>query len=130
MNAGELLALARELIDRPDVRTEGLWPRAAAFLGRQALESALADFWRRRAPDMERHPYRTQLICLNGYMADDGLVAETTFAWYALSRACHHHPYELDPTAEELGHWFTLVERFILATADTGTADTVGPAAL
>lgn len=31
----------------------------------------------------------------------------------ALSRACHHHPYELAPTVAELSHWITQVERLV-----------------
>ena len=33
-------------------------------------------------------------------------------AWGALSRACHHHPYELAPTAGELSGWIEAVEAF------------------
>ena len=29
-----------------------------------------------------------------------------------LSRACHHHPYELAPTAGELATWIEVVEEF------------------
>ena len=32
--------------------------------------------------------------------------------WGALSRACHHHPYELAPTAAELARWIEVVEEF------------------
>ncbi len=32
-------------------------------------------------------------------------------AWSALSRACHHHPYEIDPTAEELRGWIKVADR-------------------
>jgi hypothetical protein len=34
-------------------------------------------------------------------------------AWAALSHACHHHPYELSPTAEELERWMDTVEALI-----------------
>jgi hypothetical protein len=33
---------------------------------------------------------------------DPVTAGELSVAWHALSRATHHHPYELDPTAEEL----------------------------
>ena len=42
---------------------------------------------------------RTQLICLRSYLEDAPLAARAGHAWSALSRACHHHPYELGPTA-------------------------------
>ena len=31
-------------------------------------------------------------------------------------RACHHHPYELAPTAGELRCWFSVVEELIQKT--------------
>jgi hypothetical protein len=34
-----------------------------------------------------------------------------------LSRACHHHAYELAPTAEELTGWLAETERVIAALA-------------
>jgi hypothetical protein len=40
--------------------------------------------------------------------------------WWALSRACHHHPYELAATAPELQHWIAIADelaRRIEATA-------------
>jgi hypothetical protein len=45
MTPGELLGAARTLIRRPDSATAGVWPRAAAFLARQALEAAMTVLW-------------------------------------------------------------------------------------
>jgi hypothetical protein len=50
--------------------------------------------------------------------ADRELATETRFTWYALSRATHHHPYELDPTREELSSLLRATRRLITATAD------------
>lgn len=52
---------------------------------------------------------RTQLICLRSYLGDAALAARAGHAWSALRRACHHHPYELAPTAGELSSWFAVV---------------------
>jgi hypothetical protein len=52
---------------------------------------------------------RTQLICLRSYLGDAPLAARAGHAWSALRRACHHHPYELAPTAFELDSWFAVV---------------------
>ena len=41
MTPTETLAMAQRLLDRPDAKTAGLWPRAAALLARQALEQGL-----------------------------------------------------------------------------------------
>ena len=58
--------------------------------------------WERRALGFEGCPLRTQLICLRSYLEDAGLAARAGHAWSALSRACHHHRYELAPTSGEL----------------------------
>ena len=104
-----LLELADELLRRADPATAGMWPRAASLLGRRALEATLHRLWRERGAGLESCPMRTQLICLRRYLEDHGLAARTGHAWSALSRACHHHPYELAPTAAELRGWFAVV---------------------
>ena len=56
---------------------------------------------------------RAQLICLRTYLGDADLAARAGHAWSALSRACHHHAYELAPTATELRAWFSVVDELI-----------------
>jgi hypothetical protein len=34
-------------------------------------------------------------------------------AWWALSRVCHYHPYELSPNWDELLSWFETVDQLI-----------------
>jgi hypothetical protein len=113
-----LLAAARDLLQRPDPATAGIWPRASALLVRQALESALDDLWRRRAPGLEQCSMRAQLLCLaaylNGHDHDDDLAQRVSYAWTGLSRACHQHVYELSPTASELASWVDTVERLVV----------------
>jgi hypothetical protein len=53
---------------------------------------------------------RVQLICLKSYLDDDELAARARHTWSALRRACHHHPYELAPTATELRDWLSVVD--------------------
>jgi hypothetical protein len=115
---------ARNLMERIDPATAGLWPRATALLARQALEAALDDFWRRRSPGMELCSMRAQLLCLPYFLqasspkpqADD-LAQRVSYAWAGLSGACHQHPYELPPTSAELLGWLGTVEEFV---ADVG----------
>ena len=46
-----------------------------------------------------------QLICLTITYGDDPLlVSDLANAWDQLSRACHHHAYELTPTTTEVQH--------------------------
>ena len=105
-----LLAEARVLVERREAATAGLWPRAAAALTRQALEVALRDLWRARAPGVEHLSLRAQLLCLGEYVRSEQVAASARHAWAALSRACHHHPYEVEPSADELRYWMDAVE--------------------
>jgi hypothetical protein len=120
MDVRQLLDVARDLIQRPDPATAGIWPRAGALLARQALESALDEFWRQRAPGLERCSMRAQLLCLPSFLhvdGHDGLAERTTYAWSRLSRACHQHVYELAPTAGELAAWIDIVDEFATCAA-------------
>lgn len=108
-----LLEMADRLLGRADPATAGLWPRASALLALQALEAGLCRLWKRRALELHGCTMRTQLICLRSYLGDGGLAARASHAWSALSRACHHHPYELAPTAAELGSWLSVVGELV-----------------
>lgn len=35
-------------------------------------------------------------------LSDTALAERASYAWWALTRACHHHPYDLAPTPPEL----------------------------
>lgn len=106
--AGDLLHAARALASQPGDDTRGLWPRASALLARQSLEAALKTYWSMTAPGTEDASMRAQLLCLEGYLPAP--VARQAYqVWTALSRASHHHAYELAPTREELLSWFDAV---------------------
>jgi hypothetical protein len=111
------LQLARDLLSRADPSTAGLWPRAAALLIRQALEEAVDAYWRARQLPLDSLPTHAQLVCLRMMASDGAPPAHLHEAWGALSRACHHHPYELAPTAAELAAWIEVVERFAASSA-------------
>jgi hypothetical protein len=105
----ELIGHSRRLLEEPQRGLEGVWPRAAAFLARQALEAAVGDILATRASGTERCSARAQFLCLPTYAPDEP-AHRATFLWGALSRACHQHAYELAPTAEELAGWVAGVE--------------------
>ena len=111
---GDLLFHARALMERPQ-GSEGVWPRAAALLTRQVLEEALDRLWIATHPGVASASRATQLACLGLMIRDTGLVADVRSAWTSLSRACHHHHYELGPTAAELERWILQTERLVLA---------------
>ena len=101
---------ARAMLERSTRETVSAWPRAAALLARQYLEAALAGYWDAREPAIARLNMRVQLDCLRVY-AGDPVAADVAWTWHALSRATHHHPYELDPTMEELASLIQETER-------------------
>jgi hypothetical protein len=109
----EILRLAEELLGRSDPATAGLWPRASSLLALQALEAGLARLWDGNDLDLRGCAMPTQLICLRSYLADSGLAARAGHAWSALHRACHHHAYELAPTAGELRSWLSVVGELV-----------------
>ena len=86
--------------------TTGVWPRAAAFLVRQALELAMAALWAAdpRATGLSGCTMRSQMLCLAAYL-DPDTATRAAYLSAALSRACHYHSYELAPTAAELTRW-------------------------
>ncbi len=114
----DLLGYARSLIERQGV--EGVWPRAAALLTRQALEDGLDRLWADTFPGMEKAARFTQLACLGLVIPDEELVADVRSAWASLSRACHHHHYELGPTASELDRWILQTEHLLEALRRPG----------
>jgi len=115
-----MLTTARELVSRPDPDLDGVWPRAAAFVARQALEDALDRVWPFELEGIRRAGRATQLACLHHASPDRELTDGVRTAWHALSRACHHHQYELAPTAAELNMWIDHVERLIERLSASG----------
>lgn len=113
LGPADVVAAAHSVMERTDPATAGLWPRATALLARQALESALDDFWRVRAPGVEQCSMKAQLLCLPHYLGDEGLAERVSYSWAGLSGACHQHPYELPPTSAELLGWLATVDQLV-----------------
>jgi hypothetical protein len=89
----------------------GWWPKACACLIRLALEGGIDGFWRRtNAPVAECGRGRTKHLMLRSRSGPGADVARrVSFAWATLSRATHHHCYEMAPTAAELRRLHTEV---------------------
>lgn len=105
----DLLLAARRILDDSDRTTTAGWARGAALLTRQAIEAALADFWRARSIDMADRDFTAQLVALRFYVDDPGTARLAHQTWSSLSNACHHHAYDLAPTAAELRGWLGTV---------------------
>ena len=84
--------------------TAGWWPKACACLIRLALERGIDTFWQQVKPQVvECRRGRTKQLMLRSRRGPGVDVAHRiSFAWAALSRAAHHHCYDLPPTAAEL----------------------------
>ena len=70
-------------------------------------------YWRARASALDSVPTSAQLICLREYLGRRGPCRPRPSRLDALSGACHHHPYELPPTAAELRQWIDTVSAFV-----------------
>ncbi len=98
----EYLAAADRMVSSVVRGARGSWPRACAWLLRLALEAAMDDYWARTRPAVRTcGAQRTRLLLL-AYHADADIAARASYAWWALSRAGHHHSYELGLTSAEL----------------------------
>jgi hypothetical protein len=99
------LSAADKLLTQLVPGTRGTWPRACAWLIRLALETELTAFWAAsRQPEIGAcRSRRAQLLLLPRYSTRE-LGRRASHAWGALSRASHHHSYELALTAAELRH--------------------------
>lgn len=98
------LAVADRLLQDPGLVEPGVWPRACTWLIRLALEHAVDNFWAASRPEMAEVSRRAQLLTLTRTV-DADLGRRGTELWHVLSRAAHHHAYELAPTAAELREW-------------------------
>jgi hypothetical protein len=102
---------AQSLVESTDWSSAFWWCRGAALLARQALELSLKQFWEMHQPGMELASVRAQFLALHDVKVDRRTIADGHIAWDLLTRACHHHPYELSPAQEEIVDWIATVRR-------------------
>jgi hypothetical protein len=116
LEPADLLALAEKIAISPSRVLRGTWPRAAALLTRQALESAIDQAWDQTEPAMGEVSMRARLLCLSDYL-DETVAEDAAYAWSALSNACHQRSYELAPTGAELANLQAIVKQLIESAA-------------
>lgn len=108
MTVVDVLVMAEAVLDGAVPVPGGNSARAAAVLARPALEEIVEDRCAAVAPGLVRPSMRSRLIILTALDGHDvGACAQT--AWDGPSRACHHHSYELQPTAGEVRDLIGLV---------------------
>jgi hypothetical protein len=71
---------------------------------RLAIERALDEFWDQHLPAIRKASRRAQLLVFTRRVNAD-IGRRYHQLWSELSRAAHHHAYELTPTAGELRAW-------------------------
>ncbi|QNK83691.1 hypothetical protein H7F38_11715 [Nakamurella sp. PAMC28650] len=100
--------MAASVLDGSVPVPDGNSARAAAVLARQALEQIVDERCAAVAPGLLRPSMRSRLIIVTALDdAEFGACAQT--AWDGLSRACHHHSYELQPAAGEVRELIKIV---------------------
>lgn len=97
----ELLGIARDLLGEGGRPLRSARTAAAALVVRQALELAVDDVWRERAPAMADVTDRAQQITLPFFVGRE-VGDEARWAWSRLSHLCHHTAYEMPPTTSEV----------------------------
>ncbi|MHB1009658.1 MAG: hypothetical protein ACYC1E_10570 [Propionibacteriaceae bacterium] len=87
--------------------------RAAAWITRSALEDVLASLVRLKGLEPGHASTRTLLGCVEVLYSDDttSVGAQAQYAWDGLTRAAHHHAYELAPTHAEVQALVDIVKR-------------------
>ncbi|MFI7080234.1 hypothetical protein ACIBO1_23320 [Micromonospora sp. NPDC049903] len=122
MSPHTYLHSAGELLLRPPASMRRCWQRGSACLTRLALEQGLRHYWNRVAPSVAGCPMRHQLLVLPTFAGAEAASRART-AWHGLSRAMHHHTYELAPTVAELRGWHQDVTALLphLERAESGT---------
>jgi hypothetical protein len=83
---------------------DGVWPRACTWLLRLAIERALDAMWAGRCPAAANASRRAQFLALDRFVETEH-ARHVAMLWSTLSRAAHHHAYELAPGAIELRRW-------------------------
>jgi hypothetical protein len=103
---------------------------AAALLLRQALETALGDFWTGPLADMAELSWRVQLIALRFYAGEHGddLAETLAYTWYRLSSFCHHDAYELPPPKHEIEICAAAIEAFLHLSSGNPAEDALDAA--
>ncbi|WFE22483.1 hypothetical protein O7621_03805 [Solwaraspora sp. WMMD937] len=102
MNQSVYLATADRMLTSVIRGARGAWPRACAWLLRHELEAAMDRYWARVCPTIGQTRVQRPKLLLLAHYAGPQLAGRASYLWWALSRAGHHHHYELGVTAAEL----------------------------
>lgn len=108
--AASLLGQARAVLSGHHPVPRNQVARAAAIITRQALEDCVRELccgWGITDP---RVNMRSKLVAMR-VLGDETTGELAATAWWGLCNACHHHAYELTPTAAEIQYLIDQVTR-------------------
>ena len=108
------------LLDGEVTGAGGVWSRATAWILRLALEQSVDELWARSVPELMRCPMRAQLLALRAFTGVE-TASQVATVWAALSRAAHHHDYELAPSVTELRRWREQAEAISVLLSQVAT---------
>ncbi len=124
MSTRTLLELAGGALHGATGLPRGTRARVAAWYARGALEDVTVDLLvDRLKSDPRKLTMASRLACLRVLCPE--LSDEADHAWWALSRVCHQHAFELTPTAMEVAHLIEQVTQLVEAAALSGAAPSV-----
>jgi hypothetical protein len=101
----ELLGYAEQVLDGT-VTLGARGPRTAALLARRAFEDWLDELsapWSTQVVSDRPPTTSSKLVALGAFQGME-LGERAKRVWHGLSRAVHHHAYELQPSAVEIRH--------------------------
>jgi hypothetical protein len=95
-----------------------VWPRGAAVLTRQAIETTLDAYWKKTSPQMRFASAADRWVALPSYLGRDPVIPAAEYAWSALSEACHQRAYDVGLTEAELRAHLRTADAFRKVVAD------------
>lgn len=125
--ARELLARAVDVLDGRVHVPQSQRTRAAAHLGRQALEVAIILICASLRVSVAGTRVRTRLIVL-ATLGPRSISEPAQAAWNGLSRCAHRHAYELPPSDPEIRDLLNHVARVVEGSLSVGRAAARDPA--
>ena len=108
--ANDLLDRAQAILDGDLKLPANRASRSAALLARRALEEAVADRLGALAPGLVSASTRSRLLVLR-LLVDENAGRRAQAAWAGLSRACHRHAFELNPSVMEVQQLIDIVRQ-------------------
>lgn len=117
MSAQSLLAQADAALTGSTGLPKGTRARVAAWYARGALEDVTIELLTGRlTSDPRALTMASRLACLRVLRPE--LSDAAGHAWWALSRVCHQHAFELTPTAAEVTHLIAQVTSLAAAVSE------------